>query len=105
MDYRIEYLEKYIPPESIVSSEVVQEIIEEPKEVKALPPESFFPFSPKIPNVFKEKKRPEELTKSYLKTLRNDPEPEMPKKCAEVKFTYSFYTINIIGRRGGRWEK
>lgn len=82
--YRIEYMESLIPPESEPESELGFELEDDEPETKALPPESFLPFSPKIPNGFRQWPRPKELSKEYQDSLKPVVEKEIPKKCLEV---------------------
>lgn len=78
-------MERFLPPTPSTISDVEPVPEEEIKfEEKALPPESFFPFSPKLPNEFVEEVRPQKYTKEYIDSLKPKMEQELPKKCVEV---------------------
>lgn len=91
ISYRMAFKERFIQQTSETESSIESEETEKTKKSpRDLPPESFFPFSPKHPNKFFAEERPLELTNDYLKSFTEKPETEIPQKCVEVYLIYHF---------------
>ncbi|KAK6617563.1 hypothetical protein RUM44_005151 [Polyplax serrata] len=85
ISYRMAFKERFIQQTSETESSIESEETEKTKKSpRDLPPESFFPFSPKHPNKFFAEERPLELTNDYLKSFTEKPETEIPQKCVEL---------------------